>query len=70
MKQLKRILLAVTMLCVLAAGVFAQDQNKGEQKRPEKEPEKVKVEKPSPPPQNNNRDDGGKKGGGDKRGKP
>ncbi len=69
MRELKRILLAVMMLCVLAAGVFAEDQDKGQKLPPKVNPPKVKVgEKKVPPPDNGQR--GGKRGDENRRGRP
>ena len=70
MKELKRMLLAATMLCILAVGVFAEDdQGRGQKPPPKVNPPKVKVEdKRTPPPDNGQR--GGKKGEDGRRGKP
>jgi hypothetical protein len=69
MKELKRMLLAVAMLCVVSVGAFAfDDQKKGDQKRPPKPDRPVVVVggKDKPPP--DNRQDG--KRNDNKRGKP
>jgi hypothetical protein len=69
MKELRRILLAVMMLGVLAAGVFAEDQDRGQKLPPKVNPPKVKVkDKEKPPPDNGQR--GGKRGDENRRGRP
>jgi hypothetical protein len=69
MKNLKRMWLALTMSCIVSAGVFAQDQKNGQKPPPKENPPKVEVAPQKNPP--SQRNDGGKKGGDDnKRGKP
>ena len=66
MKELKRMLLALMMLCIVSVGAFAFDDQRGDdQKRPPKPDKPVVVVKPrpNPPPDNSQRND-------NKRGKP
>ena len=67
MKELKRILLAVMMLCIVAISVFAFDQG-DDQKRPPKPDRPVVVVKPRPSPPPDNRQD--RPRNDNKRGKP
>ena len=59
MKELKRMLLAVAMLCVVSVGAFASDDQWGDdQKRPPKPDKPVVVVGPKgekPPPNNQDR---------------
>jgi hypothetical protein len=59
MKELKRMLLAVAMICVVSVGAFASDGQWGDdQKRPPKPDKPVVVVGPKgekPPPNNQNR---------------
>jgi hypothetical protein len=67
MKELKRILLAVTMTCIVSTSLFAFDQG-DDQKRPPKPDRPVVVVKPRPsPPPNNSQDN---KRNDNKRGRP
>ena len=66
MKELKRMITAAAMFCIVATGAFAQNQ-KDDQKRPPKPPEVVKEKERERPP---NRDQHQDKGNENKRGKP
>ncbi len=57
MKKLMREMLVVAMLGVVSVGAFAQGKEKGQDKRPPKEPVKVITNdrKDTKPPQNSNR---------------
>ncbi len=66
MNNLKQILTAAAMLCLLAMGVFAQDRDNQKPPPKEKPPIVVIPSKKEPPPSNNQGD--GKRE--DKRGKP
>lgn len=60
MKDLKRILMAVAMMGIVSAGVFAQkNSNDNKQRPPKADPPKVVVKdkdnKPTPPPSNTNK---------------
>lgn len=74
MKELKRMLTATLMLCILSVGAFAQNQNKDDQRRPPREGEKVKeAERKDGGSRNQGKDGGGNKGGSNdnnKRGRP
>lgn len=67
MKELKRMITVAAMLGILAAGAFAQNQNRDDQKRPPKPPEVVKERDRDKPP---NRDQRPDRGNDNKRGKP
>jgi hypothetical protein len=67
MTNLKRKLLAVSIVCFLSGGAFAQ--KRGDDKRPPKNDKpKVVVEQKEKPPQNNKQRDGKRNDG--KRGRP
>lgn len=69
MKNLKRMLAAVAMVCIVSAGAFAQKGKGDEPKRPPKNPDNRVVVKEKPAP-NNNRNQGNNRGDSNKRGKP
>lgn len=56
MKKLVRDLVVIAMLSIFSIAAFAQKQDKGQDKRPPKEPVRVvdKKDNRPPPPQNNN----------------
>ena len=70
MKALKQILLAMAMLCIVSASVFAFDplDQRDDQKKPPKPDRPVVVVKPKPNPPPDNRDQEKKRD--NKRGKP
>jgi len=64
MTNLKRKLLAVSMVCLLSGGVFAQKRGEDKQRPPKENTPKVVVQPKEKPPQNNNQ--GGKRNDGKK----
>jgi hypothetical protein len=69
MKNLKRVLLAATMMFIVSLGALAQDQKKGEKPPPKEVTPKV-VNQPKDRPQGGNSNQGNQKKGDDKKGKP
>jgi hypothetical protein len=68
MNTLKRMLMAVVMLCIIAVGAFAQEQKGGQKPRENEQGARVKgEEKKTPPPDNRGQ---GNRGGDQKKEKP